>query len=118
MVPRGRVRASDQGVLHQLVTGLKTVCVALTTWPMLQISPGPTSVGVLCDCQHLFCFECGQEAHAPATCGMLVAWKGKAKDGSETTNWYHSQSFFIYECPFGCVCLLRSSVLTRVLHSP
>ncbi len=60
----------------------------------LQISPGPTNVGVLCDCQHLFCFECGQEAHAPATCGMLVAWKGKAKDGSETTNWYGPPSPF------------------------
>jgi hypothetical protein len=78
----------------------------------MQITPGPTNVGVLCDCQHLFCFECGQEAHAPATCGMLVAWKAKAKDGSETTNWYGTSLY-----PFKVSTATHRALPSRSNHS-
>lgn len=77
---------------------LLTWCPAAGCGRAIKITPGPTNVGVLCDCQHLFCFECGQEAHAPATCGMLVAWKAKAKDGSETTNWLLSHTKSCPKC--------------------
>jgi ariadne-1 len=38
-------------------------------------------------CSTRFCFNCGDDAHAPATCDMLVKWRKKAADDSETANW-------------------------------
>jgi ariadne-1 len=42
-----------------------------------------------CDaCNSTFCFGCGEEAHAPATCQQLTLWKEKNTSGdSETANW-------------------------------
>lgn len=38
-------------------------------------------------CSTRFCFNCGDDAHAPATCDMLQLWRKKASDDSETVNW-------------------------------
>jgi len=64
----------------------------------IKITPGPTNVGVLCECGHLFCFQCGQESHAPATCGMVTAWFIKTKDGSENANWMLSHTKLCPQC--------------------
>jgi len=39
------------------------------------------------DCKSLFCFKCGQEAHAPASCKRVAAWQEKCSNESETANW-------------------------------
>jgi ariadne-1 len=38
-------------------------------------------------CNEEFCFSCGREAHAPATCKQLRLWLQKEQDESETANW-------------------------------
>lgn len=38
-------------------------------------------------CGEEFCFSCGLEAHAPATCKQLRLWLQKEQDESETANW-------------------------------
>eukprot|EP00759_Apiculatamorpha_spiralis_P016987 PhF_6_TR2324/c0_g1_i1/m.4130/K11968/ARIH1; ariadne-1 len=38
-------------------------------------------------CNEEFCFSCGAEAHAPATCKQLRLWLQKERDESETANW-------------------------------
>eukprot|EP00591_Stephanopyxis_turris_P002873 CAMPEP_0195523328 /NCGR_PEP_ID=MMETSP0794_2-20130614/22352_1 /TAXON_ID=515487 /ORGANISM="Stephanopyxis turris, Strain CCMP 815" /LENGTH=566 /DNA_ID=CAMNT_0040653301 /DNA_START=138 /DNA_END=1838 /DNA_ORIENTATION=+ len=40
-----------------------------------------------CDCGTRFCLRCGEEPHAPASCGELTLWKEKCKNESETANW-------------------------------
>ena len=42
---------------------------------------------VRCNCGMPFCFRCGEEAHAPATCEQLIAWIEKCQNESETANW-------------------------------
>ncbi|CAN6373432.1 unnamed protein product [Urochloa humidicola] len=42
---------------------------------------------VLCECGHVFCWGCGEEAHRPVSCGMVRAWLAKNKSDSETANW-------------------------------
>ncbi|KAL3919852.1 MAG: hypothetical protein SGILL_003542 [Bacillariaceae sp.] len=46
-------------------------------------------VAAACDgCCSTFCFTCGDEAHAPATCQHLILWKEKNENGDgETANW-------------------------------
>ena len=46
-----------------------------------------TRTDVACACGHHFCFKCNHEAHAPATCQLLVVWEKKCKDDTETSNW-------------------------------
>lgn len=38
-------------------------------------------------CSHNFCFNCGDDSHAPASCENLVAWRKKSEDDSESANW-------------------------------
>lgn len=38
-------------------------------------------------CMTRFCFNCSDDAHAPATCDMMQRWRKKAADDSETVNW-------------------------------
>lgn len=45
-----------------------------------KIYEGKWTIGK-CSCGNLFCFDCGEEAHTPCSCEMLVVWKEKnAKD--------------------------------------
>jgi ariadne-1 len=48
------------------------------------------------DCGHAFCFACGEDAHAPATCSMMEHWLRKCRDDSETANWIESNT---KKCP-------------------
>jgi len=40
-----------------------------------------------CQCGTRFCLQCGDIQHTPATCNMMVLWKEKCQDESETANW-------------------------------
>jgi ariadne-1 len=42
---------------------------------------------VRCQCGMPFCFRCGEEAHAPASCEQLMSWHEKCHNESETANW-------------------------------
>ncbi|CAN6363655.1 unnamed protein product [Urochloa humidicola] len=42
---------------------------------------------IFCGCGHGFCWNCGEEAHRPVTCGTVRAWLAKNKSDSETANW-------------------------------
>mmetsp|Transcript_16792 Transcript_16792/g.26193 ORF Transcript_16792/g.26193 Transcript_16792/m.26193 type:complete len:577 (+) Transcript_16792:125-1855(+) len=42
---------------------------------------------VSCDCGERFCLSCGEEPHAPAKCKVLMQWREKCKNESETANW-------------------------------
>lgn len=42
---------------------------------------------VRCSCSYIFCFRCGEEAHAPCSCEQRVQWMEKCADVSETANW-------------------------------
>lgn len=42
---------------------------------------------VQCTCGHHFCFRCGEEAHAPASCQQMAQWTEKCMNESETANW-------------------------------
>uniref|UniRef100_A0A7S1Q8V7 RBR-type E3 ubiquitin transferase n=1 Tax=Neobodo designis TaxID=312471 RepID=A0A7S1Q8V7_NEODS len=53
--------------------------------PMAAVE-GP-SAPVHCDCGFDFCFACGFEDHAPASCAEMTAWRKKEVDESETANW-------------------------------
>lgn len=50
--------------------------------------PETTVDAVQCGhCNQKFCFKCSCEAHVPATCAQLKAWKKKEQDESETATW-------------------------------
>jgi len=34
---------------------------------------------IICECGNRFCYKCGEEAHAPASCTNYTAWKAKDK---------------------------------------
>ncbi|KAH8063148.1 hypothetical protein JL722_2310 [Aureococcus anophagefferens] len=38
-----------------------------------------------CGCN--FCMRCGEEAHSPASCGLIAQWTEKCQNESETANW-------------------------------
>jgi len=40
-----------------------------------------------CRCGTRFCLKCGEMRHVPATCDMMILWKEKCHDESETANW-------------------------------
>ena len=50
-------------------------------------SPDDAACEPVCSCGTAFCFGCGGEPHAPATCGMAAAWARKCRDDSETATW-------------------------------
>eukprot|EP00033_Pygsuia_biforma_P003688 GCRY01004040.1.p1 GENE.GCRY01004040.1~~GCRY01004040.1.p1 ORF type:complete len:532 (-),score=106.18 GCRY01004040.1:678-2081(-) len=52
-------------------------------------------VGV-CACGFRSCIKCREEAHAPASCEQVVAWRKKCKDDSETHKWIHVNT---QDCP-------------------
>jgi len=56
---------------------------------------------VLCKCGFKFCFKCGEEDHAPASCQMLQQWLDKCKNESETAHWIIANT---KKCP---KCLVR-----------
>ena len=44
-------------------------------------------LAVKCRCGHSFCFQCGEDNHAPVDCARLQAWNEKCKNESETAHW-------------------------------
>ena len=42
---------------------------------------------VTCQCNFVFCFQCGQGWHDPVKCNWLKRWLKKCDDDSETSNW-------------------------------
>jgi len=56
---------------------------------------------VACKCGFKFCFKCGEEDHAPASCKMLQQWLDKCKNESETAHWIMANT---KKCP---KCLVR-----------
>jgi len=50
-------------------------------------STGAVSNVKCTECGALFCFKCGEEAHAPTTCKWLAMWRAKCSNESETANW-------------------------------
>lgn len=55
---------------------------------------------VSCLCGHVFCFQCGLEAHLPVPCDQMRMWQKKCEDESETNNWIAANT---KDCP---KCLL------------
>ena len=54
---------------------------------------GDTDVVARCDsCRTQFCLKCGEEPHAPLSCRLLMEWKEKCEDESETANWVLSNT--------------------------
>lgn len=51
---------------------------------------------VTCNCGYRFCFQCSEEAHAPASCKQVKLWIKKCQDSSETNNWIIANT---QECP-------------------
>lgn len=51
---------------------------------------------VICKCNHVFCFECGENWHDPVQCRLLRKWIKKCDDDSETSNWIAANT---KECP-------------------
>ncbi|XP_062554834.1 E3 ubiquitin-protein ligase ariadne-1 [Armigeres subalbatus] len=51
---------------------------------------------VICKCNHVFCFECGENWHDPVQCRLLKKWIKKCDDDSETSNWIAANT---KECP-------------------
>eukprot|EP01027_Heterolobosea_sp_BB2_P022237 GEZU01032728.1.p1 GENE.GEZU01032728.1~~GEZU01032728.1.p1 ORF type:complete len:506 (-),score=183.84 GEZU01032728.1:127-1644(-) len=60
--------------------------------------PELTTVVVKCDCNNKFCFKCGYEAHAPASCALLKEWLKKEKDESETATWLTANTKVCPKC--------------------
>ncbi|GHP08012.1 hypothetical protein PPROV_000675400 [Pycnococcus provasolii] len=68
--------------------------------PTAPVSPetpnadGPIQRGldVICDCDHAWCFACGEEAHRPVDCGTVRSWLYKNSAESENTNWILANS--------------------------
>eukprot|EP00457_Paulinella_chromatophora_P005897 gb/GEZN01005915.1/.p1 GENE.gb/GEZN01005915.1/~~gb/GEZN01005915.1/.p1 ORF type:complete len:541 (-),score=72.29 gb/GEZN01005915.1/:29-1651(-) len=56
---------------------------------------------VQCRCGGKFCFNCGEEAHAPAICSKLSLWLDKCRNESETAHWIIAHT---KKCP---KCLVR-----------
>jgi ariadne-1 len=52
-----------------------------------KVAVGTGITNVNCLCGEPFCFRCGEQAHDPCTCDMLMMWLQKCKDDSETANW-------------------------------
>eukprot|EP00667_Euglena_gracilis_P005970 EG_transcript_6019 len=42
---------------------------------------------VRCLCGYRFCFVCGEEAHAPVKCELLLAWRLKEKGEGDNSKW-------------------------------
>lgn len=67
--------------------------------PVLCFCPGPDCQTIIysvagkahrvtCEkCKTVFCFQCGQNYHAPATCEVIKKWLRKCADDSETANY-------------------------------
>ncbi|KAG2382024.1 hypothetical protein C9374_005816 [Naegleria lovaniensis] len=59
--------------------------------------PETTVDAVQCGhCNQKFCFKCSCEAHVPASCAHLKAWKKKEQDESETATWLTANT---KDCP-------------------
>lgn len=60
---------------------------------------GVTSV--VCNCGFKFCFQCGEEEHAPVSCKNLTLWLDKCRNESETAHWIIANT---KKCP---KCMVR-----------
>jgi hypothetical protein len=50
-------------------------------------------LAVKCRCGYAFCFQCGEENHAPVGCERLLEWNEKCKNESETAHWIMANCF-------------------------
>eukprot|EP00003_Mantamonas_plastica_P000224 TRINITY_DN1020_c0_g1_i12.p1 TRINITY_DN1020_c0_g1~~TRINITY_DN1020_c0_g1_i12.p1 ORF type:complete len:485 (+),score=147.49 TRINITY_DN1020_c0_g1_i12:45-1457(+) len=53
-------------------------------------------VTITCACGFKFCFDCGNESHAPASCEDVVKWKQKFDSDEETLKY---MSVYVKPCP-------------------
>uniref|UniRef100_A0A182T3D0 RBR-type E3 ubiquitin transferase n=1 Tax=Anopheles maculatus TaxID=74869 RepID=A0A182T3D0_9DIPT len=98
LVQDSRVRLKYQ----HLITNSFVECNRLLRWcpsadctyaiRVQYVDPRP----VVCKCNHVFCFECGENWHDPVQCKLLKKWIKKCDDDSETSNWIAANT---KECP-------------------
>jgi len=48
---------------------------------------GSPKIDVNCKCKFIFCFNCGNESHIPATCEMFAKWNDRIKSEGEDNAW-------------------------------
>ena len=72
---------------------------------IFRVAIGSGITTVMCGCGLSFCFQCGQEAHDPATCDMLCRWQEKCQSESETANWILANT---KKCP-KCACRIEKN---------
>jgi len=53
----------------------------------VRAEPGSALYEVACECRHVFCFRCGEEAHRPASCETAREWMAKNSSDGENANW-------------------------------
>ncbi|PKA55797.1 putative E3 ubiquitin-protein ligase ARI8 [Apostasia shenzhenica] len=53
---------------------------------------GCGSYDVSCNCSHIFCWNCTEEAHRPVDCGTVAKWILKNSAESENMNWLLANS--------------------------
>lgn len=51
---------------------------------------------VQCKCGYRFCFDCGDDAHAPAVCHQLRNWRRRSAEDAKSMNWIASNA---KQCP-------------------
>lgn len=56
----------------------------------------PEMQPVRCKCDTVFCFLCGGSWHEPVKCDLIMKWKKKCDDDSETSHWIAANT---KECP-------------------
>jgi ariadne-1 len=51
---------------------------------------------VRCSCSFVFCFDCGEESHAPTSCLQLSSWTEKCMSDGESSKWIFANT---KKCP-------------------
>ncbi|XP_046840208.1 E3 ubiquitin-protein ligase ARIH2-like isoform X2 [Xenia sp. Carnegie-2017] len=85
--------------------------------PLFQWCPGPNCSAIakaetreakrtVCTkCHAIFCFQCGQDYHAPADCRVIKRWLTKCQDDSETANYIEANT---KDCPKCTICIEKN----------
>lgn len=67
---------------------------------------------IRCKCDHVFCFECGENWHEPVDCDHLRKWIKKCNDDSETMRWILVNS---KNCPRCDSCIEKNGGCNRIV---
>lgn len=59
---------------------------------------GPAEVEINCKCRFIFCFNCGNESHIPATCAMFEKWNTRIKLEGATDTWLATNTKYCPSC--------------------